>query len=108
MATAFTVEFDWDHDGTWTDETGRARRILVRSGFEQAGDRVAGVGRCTLTLDNRDRRFSPGNASGPLYGRLLPRREVRITASDGVYSWVIFRGFVEQLLPEAGQWGGGA
>jgi hypothetical protein len=107
MATAFAVEFDWDHDGTWTDETGRVRRILVRSGFGQASDRVAGVGRCTLTMDNRDRRFSPGNASGPLYGRLLPRREVRISAGDGASSWVLFRGFVEQLLPEAGQWGGG-
>ncbi|HVO70082.1 MAG TPA: hypothetical protein VMT24_08555 [Aggregatilineaceae bacterium] len=108
MATAFTVEIDWDHDGTWTDETGRARRIQIRSGFDEAGDRVAGVGRCILTVDNRDSRFSPGYASGPLYGKLLPRREVRITASDGESSWVLFRGFIERLLPEAGQWGGGA
>jgi hypothetical protein len=108
MATAFTVEIDWDHNGTWTDETGRARRIHIQSGFDQAGGRVAGVGRCSLTMDNCDRRFSPGYASGPLYGKLLPRREVRITASDGESSWMLFRGFVERLLPGAGQWGGSA
>ncbi|MBN1963310.1 MAG: hypothetical protein JW910_01605 [Anaerolineae bacterium] len=107
MATTFTVEIDWDHNGTWTDETARTRRIRTWSGFERPGDEVAGVGRCAITLDNSAGRFSPGSSGGPLYGDLLPRRAVRITATSGGSAWVIFRGYIERLLPDAGQYGPG-
>ena len=109
MVTTFTVEIDWDHDGTWTDETSRTRRALIRSGFggagnhaeDGSGENVAGVGRCTLTMDNTSQRFSPGYASGALYGKLLPRREVRVRATDGVTTWTLFRGFIEAALAHA-------
>jgi hypothetical protein len=107
LATSFTVAIDWDHDGTWTDETSRTHRAHIRSGFGAPEDGVAGVGRCTLTLDNSDGRFSPGNTSGALYGKLLPRRAVRVQASDGSQTWTLFRGFVERIQPDSGEFGGG-
>lgn len=107
MTATFTVEIDWDHNGTWTDETSRTRRAQIKSGFEQPGQAVAGAGRCILTMDNRDQRFSPGYLSSPLYGDLLPRRQVRVKASDGVTTWTLFRGFIDTIQPDAGQWGRG-
>jgi hypothetical protein len=107
LATTFTVAIDWDHDGTWTDETSRTLRAHIGSGFSASEDGVAEVGRCTLTLDNSDGRFSPGNASGALYGKLLPRRAVRVQASDGSQTWTLFRGFVERIQPDTGDYGGG-
>lgn len=108
MSTTFRVEVDWDHDGTWTDESAYVLRVQSRSGFAAAGDPVAEVGRCTITLDNTTRRFSPGNASGALYGKLLPRRVVRVQAISGAETWTLFRGFIERLEPDSGLRGAGA
>lgn len=107
MTTTFQVEIDWDHNGTWTDESAYVQRVQVRSGFAEPGDPVADVGRCVLTLDNATRRYSPGNAQGSLYGKLLPRRAVRVRATEGVQSWTLFRGFIERIAPDAGAWGAG-
>ncbi|MHB8625616.1 MAG: hypothetical protein ACYDBJ_04500 [Aggregatilineales bacterium] len=65
---------------------------------------VAEVGTCTLTLDNSSGRYSPDNAGGPLYGNLLPRRAVKVTASDGVTNWTLFAGYVDKIEPEAGSY----
>ncbi len=99
----YTVEIDWAHNGTWTDETSRTRRVQIKSGFDEAGRAVAAVGRCILTMDNGDQRFSPGYVSSPLYGDLLPRRQVRIKAD----TWTVFRGFVDTIQPDAGEWSAG-
>ena len=107
MSTRFSVEVDWAHNGTWSDESARVERVQVRSGFERAGAPVAAVGRCAITLRNHDRRYSPGNAAGPLYGQLLPRRPVRVRASDGAQSWTLFRGYIERIVPDAGAQGRG-
>ncbi len=107
MATMFRVEIDWRGTGAWTDETVYVRRINIRSGFDRSGDLVAGIGRAMIVLDNHAGRFSAGNPNSPLYGNLVPRREVRITASDGVSSWPLFRGFIERLTPDGGKWSPG-
>ena len=94
-----TIEIDWNHNGTWIDETSRTRRVQIHTGFERPLDTVAAVGCCAITLDNSARRFSPGYAGGPLDGKLLPRRQVRISTSGGA---VMFRGTIERIVPEAG------
>lgn len=104
MTTTFTVLIDWDHNGTWSDESSRTQRVQARTGFDQPGDYVAGVGRCTLTLANDDGRFSPDNVRGPLYGKLLPRRPVLVRATDGSTTWTLFRGFIEHIAPTAGRY----
>lgn len=106
MAVTFTVEVDWSADGTWSDETARVRRVRARAGFAGARSPVAAPGACALTLDNRDRRFSPGNAASPLAGKLLPGRAVRVRASEGGDTWTLFRGTIARIAPEAGAWPG--
>ncbi len=106
MAVTFTVEVDWLADGTWSDETARVRQMRARAGFARARGPVAAPGVCALTLDNGDRRFSPGNAASPLAGKLLPGRAVRVLASEGGDTWTLFRGTVARIAPEAGAWPG--
>jgi hypothetical protein len=65
---------------------------------------VAEIGTCTITLNNESGRYSPDNAASPLYGQLLPRRPVTLTATDGVTVWPLFAGYIDQIAPEAGQY----
>lgn len=37
------------------------------------------AGTCRITLDNRDRLFDPLMAGSPLFGSIVPRKEVRVT-----------------------------
>ena len=106
MTVTFAVEVDWDGNGQWTDETTRVRQVRARAGF--AGPRlpVAVSGVCALTLDNRDRHFSPGNAASPLAGKLLPGRALRIRASEGGDTWTLFCGTIARIAPGAGAWPG--
>ncbi|NDJ77547.1 MAG: hypothetical protein GYB65_14945 [Chloroflexi bacterium] len=104
MATIFAVEVQWNGEA-WQGETSYARHISIRSGFERSGDAVAGVGRCTVVLDNRSRRFSPGNTASPLYPFLKPRRRLRVRTWDGETSWTLFSGWIERIEPESGPYG---
>ncbi len=107
MATTFKLEFDWNNDGSWTDEAtylitaklslGFKGRLMVR--------RLAEPGQATLVLDNSSQRFSPDYSSGILYGKLLPRRPFRLRATDGVTTWTVWRGFIESISPDAGSYG---
>jgi hypothetical protein len=65
-------------------------------------------GSATVTLNNRARTFDPFYTSGPHYGKLLPRRQIRITATTpmGATVYPVFRGFVAGWPPvwtDAGQ-----
>jgi len=63
-------------------------------------------GAATVTLNNRARTFDPFYTSGPYYQKLLPRRQIRITATYGATSYPVFRGFVAGWPPvwsDAGQ-----
>lgn len=79
------VEFafeDFGEEPTWYDESGRHRRFSLDRGAPSQLDEVA-AGRLTLTLDDRDGHFDPDNEDGPYYGRLLPRRWVRVSSQIG-------------------------
>src|SRR5688572_29617524 len=102
MATTFSFEFDWDNNGSWTDEAAEIRSTHIRIGMAEGApltDTVAQIGTCVLTMDNSTQRFSPDNASGALYGKLLPRRPVRVRATDGVTTWALFRGYIDRIEP---------
>lgn len=87
---------------TWTDVSSWVRRMSIDRGrFDDWGnfDGIASV-----VLNNRTRRFDPYFTTGPYYGKLLPRRQIRIraqTIEGGVTSTVdVFRGFVDGWNPE--------
>jgi hypothetical protein len=56
-------------------------------------------GSASVVLSNRDRRFDPFNTAGPYYCKLLPRRQIRITATHGGTTYPVFRGFVAGWPP---------
>lgn len=69
--------------------------------------RVAAVGQADILLDNSDRRFSPANADGPYYGKLLPRRRVIIEAErdDWPQPIRLFTGRIRSIVPESQRYG---
>ncbi len=107
MPTTFLFEFNWSGDGiTWIDEAANVFGAKIESGMSGGLlDSVAALGTCVLTLDNATQRYSPDYAAGSLYGTLLPRRQMRVRATDGVTFWPIFRGLVDRIVPEAGAFG---
>jgi hypothetical protein len=84
---------------TWTDVTSYVRGMEISRGTPDDWSMVAD-GSATVTLSNRDRRFDPFNASGPYYGNLLPRRQIRIRATYSGTTYDVFRGFIAGWPPE--------
>jgi len=92
---SLTIAIDWDNDGfgAGDDITPAVIAFDSASGFGAEADHVAQGGQCTITVANGDRRFSPAYAAGPLYGKLIPHRTVRVQATEGAQTWTLFRGF---------------
>ena len=84
---------------TWTDVTLYVREMSTDRG--RSDDWGTFDGFASIVLSNRDRRFDPFNTSGPYYGKLLPRRQIRILAIDPntMVSHPVFRGFVAGWPP---------
>lgn len=84
---------------TWTDVTSYVREMSTDRG--RSGDWDAFDGSASVTLDNRTRLFDPFYTSGTYYGKLLPRRQIRITAIDEVsaLSYPVFRGYINGWPP---------
>lgn len=66
---------------TWTRiPPGEVRSVTLSQGRRGSLESIE-AGRCTIVLNNRDRRFDPGNTASPEYGggaRLIPDRQIRI------------------------------
>ena len=81
---------------TWTDVTAYVRDtpgVRISRGRPTELDTFT-AGQCSFTLDNRDGRFSPLNASSPYVNKLLPGKQVRVTATYSATDYRIFRGFI--------------
>ena len=78
---------------TWADITGDVRELSLRRGraddFEQNFRSSA-----NLVIENKDRKYDPFNASGTFYGKLTPRKQIRITAIVNSVEYPMFRGVV--------------
>ena len=71
------VQVDFDGDGSWVDVSEFARSASWRRGRSNEFESV-NAGRARVVLSNADRRFDPEYASGPFYGKLKPRKRIRI------------------------------
>jgi hypothetical protein len=117
MAISFRVRIAWNGTfgsfagGVYDDVTAFVRDdppVTIRRGFQEDKDRIAAIGTAYLTLDNSDRRFTPKNDSGPLYGYILPQRPIVIEASPDGFAgttWGLFRGYVRRVRVEADEHG---
>jgi len=80
------------------------RQLSIRRGRNNELARVE-AGTLDLLLDNRSARFNPENSSGPYYGNLVPKRQVRVWARSGATEKLLFTGFVggwPQEFPDSG------
>jgi hypothetical protein len=77
---------------TWTDISSYVRSINIRRGRND--DLSVFTGTANLVLSNNDRRFDPFYTSGPYYGKLLPRRQIRIRSAVEDTTYPVFRGYL--------------
>lgn len=74
------------YGGVWNDVTSyvyhRDGINITRGRQDEAGDLEPGT--LTLTLNNRDGRFSPRNPASPLYGNVGRNTPIRVTTSGSV------------------------
>lgn len=78
---------------SWTEVTQYVRNLSTHRGRSSDFDQFD-TGTAQVTLDNRDRRFDPFYTSGPYYGKLLPRRQIRIVGQIGGTTYDVFRGYI--------------
>lgn len=83
---------------TWTDVTQYVRRMFIDRGrSDDWGDFNSTA---TVVLNNRTRLFDPYYTAGTYYGKLLPRRQIRIRAVGASGTYDVFRGFIDGWNPE--------
>jgi len=82
---------------TWTEITTSVRSMSIDRG--RGGDWDTFSGSATVVLNNRTRLFDPFYTSGTYYGKLLPRRQIKIEATYGGSTYSVFRGFIDGWPP---------
>ena len=82
---------------TWTDVSAYCYEMTIDRGRED--DWTTFQGMASVVLNNRTRRFDPYYTSGPYYGKLLPRRQIRISSVYNGTTTVQFRGFIDGWPP---------
>lgn len=77
---------------TWTDVSSYVFSANVNRG--RADDYSNAVGTAFVVLNNDSRLFDPWNTAGTYYGKLLPRRQIKIEGISGGTTYPVFRGFI--------------
>ena len=95
------VYVDWDNNGNFTgtyDEiTNDVENISIRRGRDSELG-VASLGTLELRVSDPNRKYSPENSTGVLYGKLLPRRVIKVEATLGITTTSLFYGYLENLI----------
>jgi hypothetical protein len=109
MPTTWTIAVDWDRNndftGTLDDVTSRVISAKWALGMRAPYTPIANEATLDLVLDNTDRRYSPDNSAGPLAGKLVPQRPLRIQSSDGTTTRTHWLGWIESIEPALGRYG---
>ncbi|MCY3779374.1 MAG: hypothetical protein OXG78_03610 [Chloroflexi bacterium] len=105
MVTKWKVEVDWNRDGTYSEVTEYVTELQWFLGFRAPYMGTASEAYLHLTLNNADKRFSPENSSGPLYGNLAPLRPLRVTSDDGATVRTHWSGWINMIEPAANKHG---
>lgn len=82
---------------TWTEITTSVRSMSIDRG--RSDDWGTFSGSATVVLNNRARLFDPFYTSGTYYGKLLPRRQIKIEATYASTTYSVFRGFIDGWPP---------
>ncbi len=79
---------------TWTEVTAYVRSVRTSRGRSNELEQF-GAGTATIVLSNADRRFDPDYSSGPYYGDILPRKQVKVECVYNAVTYPVFRGVVQ-------------
>ena len=88
---AVAIEFD---AGVWTDVSALTRQAQTFRGRSTEADRYS-AGRATVVLANADRRFDPEHTAGTYYGKLLPRKRIRVGFTYAATTYWKFYGYID-------------
>ena len=77
---------------TWTDVSAYVFSADVNRGRSDDYSNV--VGTAYVVLNNNTRLFDPFNTAGTYYGKLLPRRQIKIEATSNSTTFSVFRGYI--------------
>lgn len=77
----------------WTEVTTDVRRLSIHRGRSSDFEQFE-TGTAQIVFNNRERKYDPFYTSGSLYGKLLPRRQVRVTAQIGGSLYEVYRGYI--------------
>jgi hypothetical protein len=90
------IAFDaspYDVDPVWTEVTTYVTSVNIDRG--RSDDFSPFVSTAFVTFQNNTRQFDPFNTAGAYYGKLLPRKQIKIVALNNSVLYPVFRGFVE-------------
>ena len=77
----------------WTDITSYVYSADVSRG--RSDDYSQFIGTAQVVLNNNSRLFDPFYTGGLYYGKLLPRRQIKIEGVSNSVTYAVFRGFVD-------------
>jgi hypothetical protein len=106
MPASYRLLIDWlanGFDDTAVDDvTGRTlderQQVTVRYGRDQARQYgPTSPGEAAFLLDNRSRHYSPENAASPIAGFVTPGRPVKLQATVGATTTVLYNGYLDDL-----------
>jgi hypothetical protein len=79
---------------TWTDITTYVRSVNITRGRSTDAEDF-GSSNANIVLDNRTGIFDPMNTTGTYYGKLLPRRQIRVRATNASTTYDVWRGYLQ-------------
>lgn len=88
------IEPGWD--GTYDDVTDEVRSFTIERGRDNAIDAMQ-TGTAEIVLPDPTGKYNPRSTSSVLSGSLVPRRQVRIRATQNGVTYHLFRGFIESI-----------
>ena len=109
MTTTWTIAIDWDRDGNFSGQYDDVTSYVISAqwflGEKKPYQDTADDSMLTLVLNNSDKRFSPGNGSSPLSGKLAPFKPVRVQSNDGTTTRIHWVGWIESIQPKVNVYG---
>jgi hypothetical protein len=104
VQATYELAIDWANDGSFAtagdDISDDMRRATIVQGFSDPVTRVATAGRARFLVKNIAKAYSP-----PLEAAVLPWRPVRFNMTYSATTKTLFRGFIDRIVPAAGEFG---
>lgn len=100
---SYEVCVDWNNDDDFLDAdediSADARELSWIRGRDAELDKTE-IGDASVIVVDTAGKYIPQNTASPLYGNLKPGRQLRIRATHNAVTYDLFRGHLDDILPE--------